>query len=37
MFTIEDAPSWWLRGALWGFIVATIIWNIIYPWWKGRK
>jgi len=26
---------WW-RGALWGFLLATFVWNLAWPWLKAK-
>ena len=30
----EHSMYFYLRGAIWGFVVATLFWNYIVPWIK---
>ena len=31
-WTMTDPHYFWLRGALWGFVLATILWKMFVPW-----
>ncbi len=35
--TETDPAYFWIRGAIWGFVLATLIWCVVVPWFKKRR
>jgi len=33
---VEGARYFYFRGALWGFVVATFLYNVVIPWVKEK-
>lgn len=30
--TQTDPRYFWMRGALWGLVAATLVWRVVVPW-----
>ena len=35
-WTMTDPHYFWLRGAIWGLVAATLFWTLFIPWVKTK-